>query len=62
MKIFLAMFLHAFSIVFVITASLIGMLWGWGIEAKNWGWIAFSYMSVIVPAFLQVVAKALLDD
>ena len=27
--------------------SILGMMWGWGLQAENWGWIAFSYLWVM---------------
>jgi hypothetical protein len=39
---------------FLVGVSLIGMVWGWGLEAKNWGWVAFSYLLLLFPSAMQV--------
>ena len=28
----------------IFPVSILAMIYGWGLEAKNWGWIAFSYL------------------
>jgi len=43
---------------FVIGSSIVGMIWGWGIEPQNWGWIAFSYMVVILSTAIQACFKS----
>jgi NADH:ubiquinone oxidoreductase subunit 3 (subunit A) len=42
-------------IVFVVAISLIGMMWGWGLEAKNWGWVAFSYVGIFIAPIITAL-------
>jgi hypothetical protein len=37
----------------IVALGLIGMMWGWGMEPKNWGWIAFSYLGLMFPVFIN---------
>jgi ABC-type amino acid transport system permease subunit len=32
----------------IVAASILGLIWGWGLEPKNWGWIICSYIVVLV--------------
>lgn len=45
-----------------IAASLLGMIYGWGIEPQNWWWISLSYVLLIVGlvfnAMIQSALKA----
>jgi len=51
-------FLSFLYLVTVIPVSLIGMVWGWGLHAENWGWVAFSYLYVIIiPAFISLLSE-----
>jgi hypothetical protein len=40
----------------IIPVSICGMIYGWGITPDNWGWVAFSYLWVIVcPIIIELV-------
>ena len=41
----------------IIPASLIGMVWGWGLTAENWGWICFSYVWIVFTSIMQAMTK-----
>jgi len=44
------------SIVYLITvipASIVGMIYGWGLTPENWGWIAFSYAWVVIGSLMR---------
>jgi len=40
-----------------IPVGIISMMWGWGLQAENWGWIAFSYLYIYVTAIIAQVIK-----
>jgi len=49
MKLLIALFF----LISVIPVSIVaGMMWGWGLEPENWGWIAFSYMYVMLAPMI----------
>ena len=40
----------------VIPVSIISMMYGWGLEPENWGWIAFGYFwMVITPMVVEAI-------
>lgn len=48
-----------FALLMIISIpliSILGMILGWGLEAENWGWIAFSYLWMIfAPSFVKLL-------
>lgn len=46
------------ALSFAIGISLVGMLWGWGLEPKSWGWVMFSYVTMCIPSALSVAKDA----
>lgn len=43
----------------VYIASYLGMVWGWGLEPENLGWIVASYLWM---AFVSMASAILTDD
>jgi len=44
------------TLIFVV--SCVSMIMGWGVEPKSWGWIAFSYVSLLVLQTIAEIVKA----
>ena len=36
----------------IVPVSIITMMWGWGLEPHNWGWISFGYLWMIGPTIV----------
>ena len=48
------------ALIFILSlpaVSILGMIWGWGLQAENWGWIAFSYLWTMGASIVNAVAK-----
>lgn len=41
----------------IVPVSIITMIWGWGLEPKNWGWLAFGYLWLFMPIVLAEINK-----
>jgi len=40
----------------VIAVSIITMIYGWGLNPENWGWICFGYLwMVIAPMIIKAL-------
>ena len=51
------MILVILSGISVVIVSLTTMVFGWGIEPENWGWIAFGYVWLIVAPMITESIK-----
>ena len=36
----------------IIPVSIFTMIYGWGLEPENWGWISFGYLWTMIPALI----------
>jgi len=54
-----AAFLQIISLFLLIPLSLISMLYGWGIEPKNWWVIALGYVPILFTTFVGVLSAIL---
>lgn len=46
-------------LVGIVGASILGFMWGWGLQPQNWGWVVCSYIVVMVlGAIPSMLTKA----
>ena len=46
-------------VVVVVGLSILGMVHGWGLEPKSWGWILGSYLGIFITAMVQAATTEL---
>lgn len=37
----------------IVPISIAGMIYGWGIQPENWGWVCFSYLWMYVVSLIS---------
>ncbi|MGB7815733.1 MAG: hypothetical protein WBL28_05215 [Methylotenera sp.] len=50
-------FLALMALISIVPVSIMTMMWGWGLEAHNWGWISFGYLWMLVQTLVGAALK-----
>lgn len=54
----MGLFLALVMTLTLIPVTIAQMMWGWGVEPQNWGWITFGYVwAFIIPNVVAVLVK-----
>lgn len=36
----------------IVPVAIFTMIYGWGLQPQNWGWIAFGYLWMLIPSLV----------
>lgn len=58
METFKSLVIAIFAIGLIFIISTFGMIYGWGLEPKSWGWVVGSHIGILITSALaQITAN-----
>lgn len=55
MEAFKSLVIAIFAIGLTFVISTFGMIYGWGLEPKSWGWVVGSYIGILITTVLAQI-------
>lgn len=62
MKILAACFIGLISFVGITVLSILGLIYGWGLEPQSWKWIIGSYLGAVCISLFCSALKVIVDE